>query len=334
MATDVYKFTEDFQLKILALMARDRGIYITYQSVFKPQYFRKETHIDLARIVIDYYDNEIARSSKSNTVVNPPTKEVLIEEIRKLCTSSKIKEKLIDQYNAEANKICEADLSDAEYIKDSIIRFGKKSELEHAIIKSVDIIEKEGNYDEIRDNIDKALQVGDEIEDLGTDYFETISERMQRYAKYEDGIQKVPTGLVGLDNILKGGLGKGELGVIIAPPGRGKSITLTNIGAGALMAGYDVVHYTLEMPEAQVAKRYDCKIMHKDMPYIVNNLDKVTTALLNVSKNFQGKLIIKKYKTNSCSVNTIRSHLTRLYMEKQFVPELIIVDYTKTRDLS
>ena len=327
MATDVYKFSEGFQSKILALMARDKNIFITYRSVFKPQYFRKDLHIDLARIIINFYEAELARMSKFGTEVMPPTKDVLLEEIRKLCESSSVKKKIKEQYDKEVDSLCSLDLSDSGYVLDNIVQFGKKAALEHAILKSVDVIEKDGDFEDVRTQIDNALQVGEDISDLGVDYFATIEERMEMYSKGSDGTPRVPTGLEGLDRVIGGGLGHGELGVVIAPPNRGKSITLTNIGVGALLYGRNVVHYSLEMRENQVNKRYDCRITRKDINYIRQNLPKVTTALMNVSKSFQGRLIVKKYPTSGCSVNTIRSHLTRLYIEKKIAPGLIIIDY-------
>ena len=81
------------------------------------------------------------------------------------------------------------------------------------------------------------------------------------------------------------------------------------------------------MPEKQVAKRYDNRLIKKDFNYLREHSNKALTALMNLHKHMKGELIIKKYRTNECSVDTIRSHLTRLYIEKGFKPDVIIVDY-------
>jgi replicative DNA helicase len=325
---DVYEFSEGFQLKILALMARDKGFYVIYKDVLKPKYFRKDIHIDIARIIHDHYERELDRAKRKGTEVNPPTLEVLWEEIRKLTHNNERKKKLKQQYEDTAVDIWEVDLSDAEYIKESVIAFGKRAAMEHAILESVEEIEKgTQDYAIIEERIRAAIMVGEDISDLGMDYFEQAPERMEMYSQGTDGVRRVPTGLGGLDRVLKGGLGEGELGVIIAPPNRGKSFALINIGAGGVSEGYNVAHYTLEMPEKQVAKRYDNRLLKKDFNYLKENSSKALTALMNLHKHMKGKLIIKKYKTNECSVDTIRSHLTRLYMEKGFKPDVIIVDY-------
>jgi len=324
--SEVYQFAEGFQTKILALMARDKTMFASYRDVLQPKYFRKDVHIDMARILIDYYEQELARASLKKTPVNAPTMEVLWEEMRKLVDKNEKKKKLRHDYEDCIADMMEAALDDAEYIKDSIVKFGKDAAMRHAILDSVDDLEK-GDFDAINERVGKALKVGDDLNDLGVDYFETAQERTEMYSKGSDGTRRIPTGLSGLDKVLKGGLGDGELGVIIAPPNRGKSFALINIGAGAIMEGFNVVHFTLEMPEKQVARRYDNRMTKKDMQYMKENSDKVLTALMNIQKYNKGRLFIKKYKTNECSVNTIRSYLTRLWMEKGFKPDLIIIDY-------
>ncbi len=329
--SDVYEFSEGFQMKILALMARDKATFISYRDVLSPSYFRKDIHIDMARIIHDFYDGEMQRARVKGTDVNSPTMEVLWEEVRKLTSKNKKKNDIKDQYQDCVMDIVELDLSDREYIKENLIRFGKNAALERAILESADELAKGRetgiDYAKIEDNISNAIRVGEDISDLGTDYFENAPERMERYAQGIDGIRRVTTGLEGLDRVMKGGLGDGELGVIIAPPNRGKSFALTNIGAGAILAGFNVVHYTLEMPEAQVSKRYDNRLLQKDFNYLKENGSNALKALLNMQKFMKGKLIVKKYRTNEATVNTLRSHLTRLHIEKGIKPDVIIVDY-------
>jgi len=329
---EIYHFSERFQLKILALMARDKGAFISYESVVKPKYFRNATHVDIARLVHEYYEGELQRAKTRGTDVNPPTIEVLWEEVRKMTARDKKKAAIKDQYDDLLIDIMDADLSDAEYIKDSLVQFGKESAMELAILESVDEIEKGRNkgdidYVKIEQLITDAVRVGEDISDLGTDYFEQAPERMENYSKGIDGIRRVTTGMEGLDRVMKGGLGDGELGVVIAPPNRGKSFALTNIGAGAVLGGFNVFHYTLEMPEPQVAKRYDNRMLQKDFNYLRENGTKSVEALMNLQKFMKGNLIIKKYRTNEASVSTLRSHITKVHMEKGIKPDLIIVDY-------
>ena len=330
--SDIYNFSDTFQLKILALAARDKATFISYRDVIKPRYFKKDIHIELARLVHDHYDKEMDRARTKGTDIASPTVEVLWEEVRKLTATNKQKATLKEQYEDTILDIMEVDLSDAEYVKDSLVRFGKDAAMQHAILESANEISRGRDsggidYSKIETAVQEALRVGEDISDLGTDYYETAPERMDKYSKGIEGIRRVTTGMDGLNKVMKGGLGDGELGVIIAPPNRGKSFALTNMGAGAMLEGFNVVHYTLEMPEPQVAKRYDNRLLQKDFNYLKENSSNALKALTNMQKFTKGKLHIKKYRTSEANVNTLRSHLTRLHMEKGFKPDVIIVDY-------
>lgn len=332
LMAEVYYFADGFQLKILALMARDKGTYISYESVLQPKYFRNTIHIDLARIVREHYEKEIQRAKLRGTDISSPTLEVLGEEVRKLLARDKKRSALRKEYIETMVDIMDVDLSDMEYIKESLVSFGKESAMEIAILEAAEEIEKgrnKGNIDyaKIEQSITDAVRVGEDLSDLGMDYYETAEERMEVYASGSDGVRRVPTGMEGLDKVMGGGLGDGELGVIIAPPNRGKSFALTNIGSGALLNGFNVFHYTLEMPESQVARRYDNRLLQKDMNYLRENGSKAVQALLNLQKYQKGHLVIKKYRTNQASVDTLRSHITKYQMEKNIKPDVIIVDY-------
>ncbi|QMV48413.1 DNA primase/helicase [Bacillus phage phi18] len=338
--SDTYEFSESFQRKILSVMARDRLAYTSFQELLKPSYFKSEIHIDLARIIHEHYDRESSRAKAKGTDVNPPSIHVLFEEVRRLTKSNKKKAQIKEQYEEEIIDLMEEDLTDAEYVKDSIVRFAKDAAIKEAILESVVDIEKGANsrdvdYSVIEERIKEAVQVGEVMEDLGVSYFDRAKERMDEYAQGTDGVRRVPTGMEGVDKTLGGGLGGGELGIVIAPPGRGKSIALTNIGAGAVLEGYSVAHYTMEMPERQVEKRYDNRLLQKDTQYLLDpeNASRSFKALQMLQKTAgsnrgkNGDLIIKKFPVNGCTINTIRSHLTKLRMERNFVPDVIIIDY-------
>jgi len=122
---------------------------------------------------------------------------------------------------------------------------------------------------------------------------------------------------------MDGGLGNGELGVIIAPTGGGKSFFLVNIGYGALLKGKNVVHYTFELSESNIGGRYDARITGIPIKEIRNKRKEAEQAI----KSFKGgSLIIKEYPTKFANINTIRFHFNRL-CNLGMKPDLIIIDY-------
>lgn len=202
-----------------------------------------------------------------------------------------------------------------QHIKDISLDFCKKQKLKEAMIKSVGLIQN-SSYDEISKIINDALKLGTD-NNHGYDFILDFEKRFHLMAR-----NPVTTGWELIDNITKGGLGRGELGVVIAPTGAGKSMALVHLGAQALMQGLNVVHYTLELQDKVVALRYDSCLT--GIP--ISNVKDQKEIVWNGIKDIKGKLIVKEYPTKSASTNTIKHHLEKL-KRKDFKIDLVIVDY-------
>ena len=205
--------------------------------------------------------------------------------------------------------------SSSEYIKDTALDFCKKQKLKEALIKSVDLI-KSSSYDEVSKVIDNALKLGSD-NTLGYDYLADFEKRFIKKCR-----DPITTGWADIDEIAKGGLGKGELGVVVAPTGAGKSMVLVHLGAQALKAGKNVLHYTLELADTVVAGRYDSAITGVEL----KNLAVFKEKIYDEVKDIEGKLIVKEYPTRSASIQTIKNHIDKL-RRREFIPDMIIVDY-------
>ena len=77
------------------------------------------------------------------------------------------------------------------------------------------------NYDTLEEMVKTALQVGAKDTSM-LDVFSNLDQVLE-----DDYRHPIPMGIPGIDKLLKGGLAKGEIGVILAPTGVGKS-TITN----------------------------------------------------------------------------------------------------------
>ena len=152
---------------------------------------------------------------------------------------------------------------------------------------------------------------------MGYDYLADFEARFIKKAR-----DPVTTGWKDIDDISKGGLGKGELGVVVAPTGAGKSMVLVHLGAQALKAGKNVLHYTLELADTVVGGRYDAAITGVEL----KNLTVFKEKIYDEIRDIQGKLIVKEYPTRSASIQTIKNHIEKL-KRRNFSPDMIIVDY-------
>lgn len=315
----IYKYTTQVQLKILTLLWRDEHSYSLYRETIKPKYFSKSIHIDLCRIIFDYYEK----------YGYSPTMDVLVEEVTQMCQKTKSKQKLEEDYLQAIAQMSEMELNDIDYIKDKILSFGKRQALVDAILESAEILEKESDtqYSKIEKLTKDALLVGEGINDLGSDIYEGIEERFVSYLNSEDVIERIPTEMEMLDQCLGGGLGRSELGCVIAPPGRGKTTFLVSVGAAAIENGYDVLHVSLENNEKQILRNYDMRLLKKNMDYIKDNIDKSIAAMFNIKKFRRGKLKVKKYPTKSATITTLRALLDQLKAVEGFTPDVVIIDY-------
>jgi replicative DNA helicase len=173
-----------------------------------------------------------------------------------------------------------------------------------------------GNYDEIKTKIDTAMKAGADT-DIGLDYKNTVS------ARYEESARStITTGWDVVDDLMDGGLAPGELGVVMAPAGIGKSWLLINIGANAVKAGKTVIHYTLELNKEYVGQRYDSVLTGINAQTLKHHLETVQDTM----DSLKGELIVKYFPTKSVGVMGLKAHLEKTIMLGQ-TPELVIVDY-------
>ncbi len=206
-------------------------------------------------------------------------------------------------------------VQDEEYIKDVAVDFCKKQVLKEAILKSVPLLKK-SSFDDIQKLINDAMKLGND-NDSGYYYIEDFDRRFEIKAR-----DPVTTGWKIIDGLTKGGIGNGELGVVIAPTGAGKSMALVHLGAEAVKAGKTVIHYTLELADTVVASRYDSCITGIPLMDLFNRKEEIYDEIKDIS----GKLIVKEYPTKSARVDTLRNHLDKLQQQEISV-DMIIVDY-------
>jgi len=212
-------------------------------------------------------------------------------------------------------RIYKTEVDGKEYIKETSLDFCRKQKIKESMLKCVPLLEKL-SFDEISKEINNALILGSD-NNFGHDYLIDFEERFKIKSR-----NPISTGWTAIDDICKSGLGKGELGVVIAPTGAGKSMVLVHLGSQAIKNGKTVVHYTLELGDTVVASRYDSCITG----YPLSDLHTFKDSIYETVKNLPGKLIIKEYPTKSASTKTIRNHLEKL-RKRGNEPGLVIVDY-------
>lgn len=290
-----------FQIKVITALFTDKGFLQQIADILVPKYFESDANEWIVQTILDYH-----KEYKASATLE--VMKVKLHEVEDDVLKTQIKEHLKDAW-----KYTEA--TDLDFIKQQALDFCKNQEIKKAILSSVELL-KIGKYDDIKTAIDKALKSGGDKE-IGHDYMANIDER---YAESVRFTKETPWDIV--NELTSGGLGKGELGVFVAPAGIGKSWGLINIGAHAVKKGMTVIHYTLELNAAYVGLRYDSVVTGIANQNLKHYQDQVKSDLAKLD----GKLVIKYYPTKTCSVMGLRGHIEKCIMQG-LKPDVIIVDY-------
>ena len=302
------KYGKDFQERIFQALLTDHVWASQMMEVMDAQYFEIKYLQYLGTRFFGFHQK----------YKNFPTRQLLVSIIREeLSTGSDIilREQVVEFLSRLKSS---PNLGDLKYVKEKALDFCKKQVLKQALEESVVAISNE-NYESVLSIMKVALAKGAHST-TGHDFFEDYEARFAKFTR-----QTCPTGIAQLDkkDVLNGGLARGEIGVITASTGVGKSHWLVNVGAAAIKAGKNVVHYTFELTETAVGVRYDSNLCDIPSSEVQDRKEEVLSVY---DDNNFGRLIIKEYPTGSASVVTIRNHLEKLTM-KDFIPSLIIIDY-------
>ena len=295
------QFGTTFQSKTLSSLLGDQKFLQTISDILEPEYFDSDANKWIAKTIREYF---FEYKSK-------PTLEVMKVKISEI-ENDILKVSVVDNLK-EAWRYIES--TDLKFVQEQTLEFCRNQVMKTAIMNSVDLIEV-GQYDQIKKLVDNAMKAGSD-RDLGHDYIDGMEERLNESAR-----KTVKTGWDPIDDVMDGGLGSGELGVVVAPAGIGKSWCLQTLGSAAVKAGLNVVHYTLELNENYVGLRYDTVFSGITTSNIKFYQDDVKKKIDQLT----GTLLIKYFPTKSASVQTLTSHLSQIELQGN-KPDLVLVDY-------
>lgn len=289
-----------FQIKVLNSLLKNREFLSHIRDILNPDDFNHVAHKWIITNIIQYFD-EYRKC---------PSLEYFTVEVKKVeneVLQVGIKEQLKSIYQTIND--------DHEYVEKEFSTFCLNQKLKQALLDSIDLL-KIGEFEGIRTIIDQALKAGQD-RDLGHNYVNDFEKRYD-----EEDRSPIPTPWNIINQLLQGGLGRGDLGLIYGGPGGGKSWALAAIGAFAIALDYKVIHYTLELSDSYVGKRYDSiltKIPVQDLNLYKDNIKELVSKLAN-------NLIIKEYPPKRATLNTLKSHIQKC-KDLGFDADLIILDY-------
>ena len=296
----INQYGHDFQIKVLSSLLTHKEFLVNIHDIISEEYFENQAQKWAIKEVLNYYD-------KYHTTPSLDILKVELQKVDNEVLQISIKEQLKQAFVTSDD--------DLEYVQEEFTNFCKNQQLKKALMSSVDLL-KAGDFDGIRFIVDNALKAGQD-KNIGHEYAKDIESRYR-----ENSREIVPTPWPRINDLLQGGLGNGDFGLIFGNPGGGKSWSLVSLGGHAVKMGYTVLHYTLELGEDYVGKRYDA--FFTKIP--VNKVDAHKDQVAELIPQLPGKLIIKEYPTGKATVSTIESHIAKA-TSMGTKPDLVIIDY-------
>lgn len=215
---------------------------------------------------------------------------------------------------------------DTDWLIDTTEDFCKTRAYFNAIVAASELIDKGDTalYGQTLDIVTKALAVTFDSS-IGHDFIEDAQERYEAYREKKDQLK---CGIPVFDHVTKGGFVNQSLTVFMAPTGVGKSLFLCNFAAQFLKQGKNVLYLTMEMSETQVSQRIDLNLLDMTTEELVQATKAgYINRINNIKRMTSGKIIVKEYPSGSAHSGHFRYLIADLKLKKDFVPDVIVVDY-------
>ena len=285
-------YSPDLQKLFIEMMIQDAQSYVRVQNIYNPENFDRSLR-EVARFIKEHTDQHKAM----------PT----VDQVKAVT-------------GVELKHVPDLTESHYEWFMTEFEGFTKKQELERAILKAADMLEK-GDFNPVEKLIKDAVQIS-LTKDMGTDYFADPKLRIEKY--YNSGGQ-VSTGWPQLDKLLYGGFSRGELNIFAGGSGSGKSLVMMNLALSWLQQGLSGVYITLELSEELCALRTDAMLTGMSTKDIRKDMDTTTMKVRLVSKK-AGQYQIKGFPAQS-NVNDIRAYLKEYQVQTGRKVDFVMVDY-------
>jgi replicative DNA helicase len=297
-----------FQIQLLNQLMEDKDFTSSIIDVIEPSYFDNKYFKIILQLIKEYH-------KKYESAPNFETLEQLIK--------SEISQELVAKIVLDTLKqVKDAPFEGTQFVQEKALKFCKQQELQKAMDKAQKII-TEGDfesYDKVEGLVREALQVG-EVEKNVSDIFTGLDTVLE-----EDYRHPIPMGIAGIDKLLKGGLAKGEIGVILAPTGVGKTTILTKIANTAFNLGYNVLQIFFE-DNPKIVQRKHFTIWTGIAPdELALHKEDVLSKITEIQETMKNKLILKKLASDTVTMGSIKNQVRKMIADGTKI-DLILMDY-------
>ena len=297
-----------FQLQLLNQIILDKDFSHSIIDVIEPSHFENKYFKTLLQLVKEYYVKYDCTPS--------------YETLSQMVKSEFPQELMLKILNDTIKQIQTASTEGATFVQEKSLKFCKQQELQKAITKSQKILDSGEfeNYDKLEELVRSALQVGEngnKIEDV----FQNLEDVLN-----EDFRHPIPMGITGIDKLLKGGLAKGELGVILAPTGVGKTTILSKIANTAFNNGYNVLQLFFEDNPKVIQRKHFTMWTGIPPDELPLHREEVLEKARQVKEEMTNKLFLKKLPSDQFTMTQIKNMIRKMVADGHKI-DMIVLDY-------
>jgi replicative DNA helicase len=297
-----------FQLQLLNQIILDKDFSHSIIDVIENNYFENKYFKIITQMIREYYTKY--DHTPSFETLEQITKSELQQEIASKIVLDTIK------------KIKDAPIDGVAFVQEKALKFCKQQELQKVMTKAQKIIDggEFENYDALEEMVRGALQVGAK-DTSSMDVFSNIDQVLD-----DDYRHPIPMGIPGIDRLLKGGLAKGEIGVILAPTGVGKSTVLTKIANHAFNLGNNVLQIFFE-DNPKVIQRKHYTLWTKIHPdELSEKRDEVIKKVKDIEESMPNKLIMNKLPSDTVTMSQIKNQIRKMVADGNKI-DMVLLDY-------
>jgi replicative DNA helicase len=297
-----------FQIQLLNNIVTYKDFANSIIEVIEPHYFDNQYFKIICQMIKEYYLK----------YEHTPTFDTLEQLTKSEISSPMAQRSVLDTIDQVRNVSDEGSI----FVQEKSLKFCKQQELQKVMTKAQSIIDKGDfeSYDKLEEMVRGALQVG-EVDKGTTDVFFNLDEVLD-----DDFRHPIPLGIPGIDNLLKGGLAKGEIGVILAPTGVGKSTCTTKIANHAFNLGYNVLQIFFEDNPKIIQRKHFTLWTGIHPDDLSENKEEVMERVKYIQNSRKNKLILKKLPSDTVTMNQIKNQVRKMIAEGTKV-DMIILDY-------
>lgn len=297
-----------FQLQLINQIIVDKDFSSSIMDVIESIYFDNKYFKIILQMIKEYHKK----------YESTPNFDTLEQIIKSEVTQEMVAKIVLDTLT----QIKDAPFEGTTFVQEKALKFCKQQELQKAMDKAQKIITQGDfeSYDKVEGLVRDALQVG-EVDKGQTDVFADLDTVLD-----EDYRHPIPMGIKGIDKLLKGGLAKGEIGVILAPTGVGKTTVLSKIANSAFNLGYNVLQIFFEDNPKIIQRKHFTMWTGIEPDNLVNHKEEVMSKITEIKETMQNRLVLKKLASDTMTMSQIKNQVRKMIADGIKI-DMVLLDY-------